>query len=183
MICALIWTSRKEAPTQDWGFFVFLVFFFYLRASSSQLRMQAASHLELHSCMQQFKNGLVGLQCANFSHLQPFPVLQPVALRPAAFSSGSRSCCRGDHYHSCLSSGQGKGWGDAGLDSISCRALSRPGAGSASRSLFIRLLQLQPWESKLELGLEPGLGVPVLPGSGGAGGMVAAVPGQGVTEG
>lgn len=65
--------------------------------SGSQLRMQAASHPELHSCMQQFKNCLVGLQCANFSHLQPFSVLQPVAPKPGGFSSGSGGCCRGDH--------------------------------------------------------------------------------------
>lgn len=132
---SFFWTGRKETPTQDW--------FFYPRGSSSQLRMQAASHLELHSCMQQFKNCLVGLQCANFSHLQPFSVLQPVAPKPGGFSSGSRGCCRGDHYHTLpllrpREAGKGRGRLE-GLDFISpgsCRAgrrragpepLSRPG--------------------------------------------------------
>lgn len=48
--------------------------------------------------MEQFKNCLVGLQCANFSNLRPFSVLQPVALKPGGRSSGSKRRRRGYHY-------------------------------------------------------------------------------------
>lgn len=71
----------------------------------------------------------------------------------------------------------GKGWGRLEwLDFISpgsCRKRERDaprrspcldqGVGSGSRSVLICLVELQAWESKLVLGLEPGLWCSVLP--------------------
>lgn len=60
------WTSRKEKAAP--GCFPQL-------RRCSQFRMPAAQHPKPHSCMEQFTICLVGPQCANSSHLQPFSVL------------------------------------------------------------------------------------------------------------
>lgn len=52
------------------------------------LKKQATQHPEAHSCMEQFKNCLVGSQRANFSNLEPFSLLQCVQPKPREFSSG-----------------------------------------------------------------------------------------------
>jgi hypothetical protein len=49
---------------------------------------QATQHPEVHSCMEQFKNCLVGSQRANFSNPEPFSLLQCVQPKPGEFSSG-----------------------------------------------------------------------------------------------